>query len=116
VSLEIEEAQPAVPAESPLSVAEEQGLLRIAQEALNNVVKHSGAREAVVRLRLQPPSRMEIEDGGQGFDVQGAREGAGIGLASMRERAGEIGWKVAVVSSVGKGTRIVVEPDFRMEG
>jgi len=116
VSLEIEEAQPAVPAESPLSVAEEQGLLRIAQEALNNVVKHSGAREAVVRLRLQPPPRMEIEDRGQGFDVEGAREGSGIGLAGMRERAGEIGWKVAVESSVGKGTRIVVEPDFRVGG
>ena len=92
-----------------LSIAEEQGLLRIAQEALNNVAKHSGASEAAIRLRLRHPFSMEIEDHGQGFDVRTrTRSGPGIGLASMSERAAEIGWDLEVVSSRGMGTKVVV--------
>ena len=52
---------------------------------------------------------MEIEDYGQGFDVERAREGSGIGLASMSERALEIGWDLTLVSSHGMGTKVVVK-------
>ena len=98
------------PAEGPrmsLSIAEEQALLRIAQESLNNVVKHSDTSEAVIRLRLSPPSEMQIEDTGRGFRVERARTGLGIGLRSMGERAEEIGWSLEVVSVEGRGTRVI---------
>ncbi len=118
VSLEVEEPSPesptpaipatAIPADGKLTVSEEQGLLRIAQEALNNSAKHSGATEAAIRLRLRDPFSMEIEDRGRGFDVQEARDGPGIGLASMSERAAEIGWDIDVVSGAGMGTKVVV--------
>ena len=82
----------------------------IAQEALNNAVKHSGSDEAVIRLHLEPPCWMEIEDHGQGFDLQAARQSGRMGLTSMQERAAEIGWEVQVITSPGAGTRIRVEP------
>ncbi len=106
VSLEIEGDQ-------PLSPAEEQALFRITQEALNNIVKHAQASQAHIRLHLAEPFWMEIEDRGRGFDLQQARDrsraGGRVGLASMGERAAEIGWSLQVVTSPGAGTRIRVE-------
>jgi len=59
---------------------------RILQEALNNVTRHSEAREAWVRLRFLPETlELEVEDHGKGFSPQLARQG--IGLVAMRERA-----------------------------
>ncbi|HVA71626.1 MAG TPA: sensor histidine kinase [Candidatus Limnocylindrales bacterium] len=61
-------------------------IYRILQEALNNVARHSGAREAWVRLRYLPDTlELEIEDHGAGLGAQGKR--TGIGLVAMRERA-----------------------------
>jgi signal transduction histidine kinase len=91
-----------------LPAAEELSLFRIAQEALNNVVKHAGAGHATVRLNLAPPRRLEVEDDGRGFAIDGER-GDGMGLDSMRERATGIGWSFAVASAPGEGTRVVVE-------
>ncbi len=93
----------------PLAPAEEAGLFRIAQEALNNVVKHAGVSEASLRLHLADPLSMEIEDCGAGFDLQQARESGRVGLASMQERATEIGWQLFVETSPGGGTRVRVE-------
>lgn len=98
-----------------LTPAEEQSLFRIAQEALNNTVKHAGASQAYIRLHLVEPLWMEIEDNGQGFDLkqtEQAREriaGGQVGLVSMGERAAEIGCKLQIVTSAGAGTRIRVE-------
>jgi signal transduction histidine kinase len=83
-------------------------LLRIAQEGLNNVVKHAATDRAVVRLRLRRPLRLEVEDEGRGFEP-GEAAGAGLGLAGMRERAAERGWNLSVASRPGAGTRLVVE-------
>jgi signal transduction histidine kinase len=59
---------------------------RVLQEALNNVTRHSGAKEAWVRLRFLPEAlEVEVEDHGAGFKVQKATQG--IGLVAMRERA-----------------------------
>ena len=91
-----------------LSPAETSALLRVVQEALNNVVKHAGTSIATVRLRLQPPCRLEVEDKGRGFDPEHADAG-GLGLDGMRERAAEIGWSLTVESSPGAGTRVVAE-------
>ncbi len=90
--------------------AEAAGLYAIAQEALTNVAKHSGARQATVRLDWRTgASCLEIEDRGAGFDTRAAPNQRGhLGLAGMTERAREIGWSLAVESRRGQGTRIRV--------
>ncbi len=103
VSLEVEGDQ-------TLNLAEEQGLFRIAQEALNNIVKHAQASQTHIRLHLVEPSWwMEIEDQGQGFDLERARDSGRVGLISMGERAAEIGWNLRIITAPGAGTRIRVE-------
>lgn len=63
---------------------------RVLQEALNNVARHSGTREAWVRLRFLPKMlQLEVEDHGAGFVPNSARQG--IGLVAMRERAELLG-------------------------
>ncbi|MEW6030380.1 MAG: sensor histidine kinase [Chloroflexota bacterium] len=95
--------------EKILSEAETLGLVGIVNEALTNVVKHSGAREAIVRLNLNDSSALEIEDHGQGFDPQAVSNQRGhLGLAGMSERAREIGWTLSVESEKGRGTKISV--------
>ncbi len=101
VTLEVEGSQCLTP-------AEEGGLFRIAQEALNNIVKHAGVSEGVLRLHLADPLWMEIEDQGAGFDPMQARQSGRVGLASMQERASEIGWTLQVEALPGRGTRVLV--------
>jgi signal transduction histidine kinase len=91
-----------------LNPAEEAGLFRIAQEGLNNVVKHAGVSQATLRLHLAESAWMEVEDRGTGFNPQ-KFSGGQMGLASMGERAAEIGWRLRVESEPGAGTRIRVE-------
>jgi len=100
--------------EAVTSPTETAALLRIVQEALNNVVKHADTPSASVRLRLRVPRRLEIEDDGKGFDPRRAG-GRGLGLGGMRERAAEIGWTLAVESAPGTGTRVIVEEDVGEE-
>jgi signal transduction histidine kinase len=102
VTLEVEGDQ-------PLSSAEEQGLFRIAQEALNNIVKHAQASQAHIELHLTEPLCLEIEDQGQGFDLERARDSGHVGLSSMGERAAEIGWNLRIITAPGAGTCIRVE-------
>jgi signal transduction histidine kinase len=98
-----------VQGEGSLAPAEEQALLRIVQEALNNVLKHAQTPQAALRLHLEPPVWVEIEDHGQGFDLQQAQHSGHLGLNSMRERAAEIGWIFQIETSPGAGTRIRVK-------
>jgi signal transduction histidine kinase len=102
VSLEVEGDQ-------PLSPAEEQGLFRIAQEALNNIVKHAQTSEAHIGLHLIEPLWLEIKDQGQGFDLEQAQDSGRVGLISMGERAAEIGWNLRIITAPGAGTCIRVE-------
>ncbi len=92
-----------------LQPMEEASLFRIAQEALNNIVKHAQVSEGVMRLHLHEPCWMEIEDRGIGLDPQSVHGNGGLGLTSMRERAAEIGWTFKMVSAPGNGTRVRVE-------
>jgi signal transduction histidine kinase len=89
--------------------AEEVNLFRIAQEALNNIVKHAGVQESVIRLHCAELPWMEIEDHGIGFDPQRIHAEGRMGLTGMHERAAEIGWTLRVQSSPGYGTCIRVE-------
>ena len=92
----------------PESVAA--GLYRIAQEALANVVKHARTSQATIRLNLSSGDLcLEIEDHGLGFDPQAALNQRGhFGLASMAERARDLGWSLSIESRQGDGTRIRV--------
>jgi len=101
--------------ERSIAPAAEACLYRVAQEAINNIVKHASVSAAVVRLSLRRPFRVEIEDHGRGFDTAQA-DGRGVGLTSMRERAAEIGWHLSVSSAPGEGTSVVAEEKRDEEG
>ena len=84
-------------------------LYRIVQEALGNIVKHSGAREAQVHLtRDSDTIRLSVIDAGSGFNPGEARHGDGLGLVSIKERVQIVSGKFTVQSAPGKGTRIEV--------
>jgi PAS domain S-box-containing protein len=88
----------------------EMNLYRIAQEALNNVVKHAAAGKADVLLeRRDQHVVLIVEDDGAGFHPDGATDGdVGMGLLSMRERAAQLGGTLEVESEPGAGTTIYV--------
>jgi PAS domain S-box-containing protein len=90
--------------------AVETHLYRIAQEALNNVVKHAAARQVIVVLeRRDDTVVLVVEDDGRGFDLETARRRShGLGLVGMRERAQIVGGGLAVESRPGHGTSIFV--------
>jgi signal transduction histidine kinase len=90
-----------------LTTEEIQCLYRIAQESLNNIVKHAHTTTASIILDFHPPQKMEIEDRGVGFDIK--QYPSGVGLSGMKERAAGIGWSLEVKSQPGGGTRISVE-------
>jgi signal transduction histidine kinase len=81
-------------------------IYRIVQEALNNVARHSGAREAWVRLDFQKESiQMEVEDHGKGMSEHSARQG--IGLVAMRERAELLGGRIEFLKPQAGGGTLV---------
>jgi signal transduction histidine kinase len=86
-------------------------LFRIAQEALNNIVKHAKADHAVITLDLEDANRifLGIEDAGVGFDPAQAKKLPGhLGLTSMEERVQALGGTLTIDSRPGKGTRLQV--------
>jgi signal transduction histidine kinase len=105
-----------VQGEGALEPQEEQGLYRIAQEALNNITKHSQASQASISLSLDDPPCLEIQDQGQGFDLERAYQAGRVGLASMQERAAEIGWQLQIQTSPGAGTCLRVVKAASAEG
>jgi PAS domain S-box-containing protein len=84
-------------------------LYRVAQEALRNTAKHSGAPRASVMLTGGSGAiRLSISDPGSGFDPGDARGRGGLGITSMEERVRLAGGSIRVESQSGKGTRIRV--------
>jgi nitrate/nitrite-specific signal transduction histidine kinase len=82
---------------------------RIAQEALNNIAKHSGARQVDLHLECQPGHlNLFIKDDGLGFEVDALPPGH-MGIAIMRERANSIGANLKIESQIGRGTNIQLE-------
>ena len=78
---------------------------RVLQEALNNVARHSGAKQAWVRLRFLPQTlELEVEDHGVGFQERPAKRG--IGLVAMRERSELMGGQI-VFSRASEGGTLV---------
>ena len=84
-------------------------LYRIAQEALHNVIKHSGGTEARVELAMDGGElRLAIADDGVGFDPGTMRANGSLGLVSMSERARFVHGRLFIESHAGKGTRVEV--------
>jgi nitrate/nitrite-specific signal transduction histidine kinase len=92
-----------------LPAATEEGLYRIAQEALTNALKHASASSVQVRVSAGPEGTcLEVVDDGCGFDPAGCAGQGGLGLVTMRERADELGATLTIVSAPGSGTRVRV--------
>jgi signal transduction histidine kinase len=95
------------PQQLPPAVEEE--LYHIAQEALNNVLKHAHAQHVRVQLVLAPAeTRLSICDDGAGFTPSLAGSRGGLGLPGLRERAAKLGGRLTIDSSPGLGTRVQV--------
>ena len=98
-----------------LAPATEIQIIRIIQEALTNVRKHALAKRVWVRLKaVEDEGEIQIEDDGQGFDLLQVlqREGR-YGLDTMRERAESVGASLAIDTSPGQGTRVVISLPLR---
>ena len=93
------------PEAPPVAAPVAHAAYRIAQEALRNAVKHSGAALAEVELS-GPPDQLvlRVRDFGKGFVVSSSESHQGLGLASMQERAGLVHGAVTVKSRPGEGT------------
>ncbi|WP_330477419.1 GAF domain-containing sensor histidine kinase [Streptomyces platensis] len=94
-----------------LPAAQEEAVLRVAQEALHNALRHSGAKTVEVSLaRDGQGALLRIADDGCGFDPRAVRRaGRHLGLVSMHDRAGGVGGKLTVKSEPGKGTAVEME-------
>jgi signal transduction histidine kinase len=99
------------PTRVPLAVTPDVALClyRIAQEALRNVVKHSGASSAAVTLGWKSDALcLEVCDNGTGFDPAEMTGSGGLGLVSMRERIRFVGGELDIDSGIASGTRVEV--------
>jgi PAS domain S-box-containing protein len=98
-----------VEGEEHLSPPVRRELYQIAQEALNNALKHARAQAVRVILDFRDPDiRLEVSDDGCGFDLTEAKKGGGLGLRGMKERIQAIGGTLHIESSPGKGTMVSV--------
>jgi signal transduction histidine kinase len=90
-----------------LPILQEREMWRIAQEALTNVERHSGASRVRILWRCNGESAaLEVTDDGQGFPIGRAGRLDSYGILGMRERASSIGATLDLTSEPGKGTRV----------
>ncbi len=91
----------------PLQVQHD--LLRIAQEAISNALRHAKPTVISVNLRLDSPNLvLEIRDNGSGIDDTRLENGEGLGLGNMRNRAKSLGAELDIRTAAGRGTSIIV--------
>jgi signal transduction histidine kinase/ligand-binding sensor domain-containing protein len=101
------------PVDGYFSSATEINIYRIVQEGLNNIVKHSEAADAAVRIRRDGAGvEITLRDNGKGFSPELAvnpdRRGSGLGLVNISERARFAGGKLQVHSAPGHGTTLTI--------
>ena len=101
LTVSYERSGPVVPIDETISIH----VYRVLQEAVNNVVRHSGADRAWVRLRFRPSAlELEVEDHGSGLGATVKRRG--LGLVAMRERADLLGGTIAFLRPEEGGTLV----------
>ena len=96
-----------------LPVDVETAIFRVVQEALTNVVRHSGATSVLIQMaRADGTLTIEVEDDGKGFAPEAVAtpesSGRGLGLLGIRERVELLGGSVTIESAPGEGTRVAV--------
>jgi signal transduction histidine kinase len=95
--------------EIPQQIPQDAGLclFRIAQESLRNIARHASAGQARVRVRhMGGGLQLTVTDNGVGFDPEGNRSGASLGLASMHQRVALLGGELKIDSKLAEGTTI----------
>ncbi|MFI6081946.1 GAF domain-containing sensor histidine kinase [Streptomyces sp. NPDC051217] len=94
-----------------LPASQEEAMLRVAQEALHNALRHSGAERVDVTIaRRGQGAVLSITDNGKGFEPRTVRRaGRHLGLVSMRDRSSGVGGRLTVQSAPGQGTTIEME-------
>ena len=91
----------------PIRVEEE--LYRIAQEGLNNVVKHAEATQVQIQLKYDKTTvSLEMIDDGKGFKPEAAHQSGGFGLQGIQERVQQLGGMLKIESASLKGTRLKI--------
>jgi signal transduction histidine kinase len=103
----------------PTSIPEDVALCiyRIVQEALRNVVKHSGTGEARVELTGgRDAIRLQVSDSGVGFKPDSVKASGGLGLVSMRERLRLVGGEFSIESQPSRGTRVDIRVPLATTG
>jgi signal transduction histidine kinase len=104
IAISYEKQGPSFPVDGAAGVH----IYRVLQEALNNVARHSGAKQAWVRLLFLPDVlELEVEDHGVGFDERPGKRG--IGLVAMRERSELMGGQIVFSRPAQGGTRVHLE-------
>ncbi|HQH53466.1 MAG TPA: PAS domain-containing protein [Candidatus Hydrogenedentes bacterium] len=92
-------------------------LYRIAQEALQNVVRHSESKDAMVKISTRDGwITLSISDSGRGFVVEPGQSTAGLGFISMQERARHANGELTVTTEPGRGTRVEARIPFGGKG
>jgi len=87
-------------------------LFRIIQEQVNNVLKHSGARNLIIELLLEETENrieLNITDDGKGFNPGKVKGKKGLGLSNIMSRADLFGGTVTIMSAPGKGCKLRVQ-------
>ncbi len=100
------------PIEEKISNQQKLMLFRIIQEQVNNVLKHSEARNLIIELILAEADNsieLNIADDGKGFDPAKAKGKNGLGLSNIVNRADLFGGKVSIVSAVGEGCKLSIQ-------
>ena len=93
-------------------------LFRIIQEQINNVLKHSGARNLIIELILEETENrieLNITDDGKGFNPGKVKDKKGLGLSNIMSRADLFGGKVTIMSSPGRGCKLRVQVPVQNE-
>ena len=104
-----------VEGEIQLPASAEEALYRIAQEALNNALKHAVPTRVTVRIQSADDRvTLEVVDDGVGFDPSAIADRGGMGLISIRERVEKIGGTVEILSKPGEGTSVRVVASARL--
>jgi signal transduction histidine kinase len=98
-----------------LPVVMEEALYNIAIEALNNAIKHAAATSVSLSLRTDDTgAELEVVDDGKGFDPGSDGTKGGMGVASMRKRAGDLGGKLTIHSMPGQGTKVTARIPYQI--
>ncbi len=97
-----------------IEVSTKIALYRVVQEALSNAYRHGGARRVDIRIGLRhtiagPELRLSITDNGAGFEIGEPTNDGHFGLRGMQDRVEMIGGQFSLVSTVGRGTSIMLD-------